>query len=143
MLANFGVLHPGVCGRLGLKGPAAGFEVFLDRVPVPKAKGSKAKPHLTLSAFQPVIRDFAFLLDADVPAEKAARAARGADKALIADVQVFDAYQGKGIEEGKKSLALAVTLQPSERTLTDAELEAVSKKIVAAVEKATGGTLRG
>ncbi len=143
VLAHFGVLHPGVCGRLGLKGPAAGFEVFLERLPVPKAKGGKAKPMLKLSAFQPVVRDFAFLMDADVPAEKAQRAARGAEKALIAEVQVFDAYQGKGIDEGKKSLALAVTLQPVEHTLTDAELEAVSGKIVAAVEKATGGTLRG
>ena len=142
VLAHFGVLHPGVCERLGLKGPAAGFEVFLDRVPVPKAKGSKAKPALKLSAFQPVTRDFAFLVDAAIPAEKAIRAAKGADKALIAEVALFDAYQGKGIDPGKKSLALAVTLQPTEQTLTDAEIEGVSKKIVAQVEKATGGTLR-
>ena len=143
VLAQFGVLHPGVCARLGLKGPAAGFEVFLDRIPVPKAKPSKSKGALALSAFQPVTRDFAFVVDADVPAEKAIRAAKGADKTLITGVALFDAYQGKGIDPGKKSLALAVTLQPTEQTLTDAELEGVSKKIVAQVEKATGGTLRG
>ena len=143
VLANFGVLHPGICARLGLKGPAAGFEVFLDAIPVPKAKAGKAKPPLALAALQPVTRDFAFVVGAEVPAEKAIRAARGADKALIAGVALFDAYQGKGIEDGKKSLALAVTLQPTDKTLTDAELEAVSKKIVAQVEKATGGTLRG
>ena len=119
--------------------------VFLPhRIPEPKAKaGGKRKPLLALSAFQPVERDFAFLMDAEVPAEKAVRAAKGADKNLIARVEVFDAYAGKGIEPGKKSLALAVTLQPMEKTLTDPEIEAVSEKIVAQVKKATGGELRG
>ncbi len=88
-------------------------------------------------------RDFAFLVDAAVPAEKLVRAARNADKALVVAAAVFDLYQGKGVPEGQKSLALAVTLQPSEATLTDKELEAVSAKIVAAVVKATGATLRG
>ena len=105
--------------------------------------GGKAKAHLTLSPFQPVSRDFAFVVDAAVPADKLVRAAKGADKALIVRVEVFDLYEGKGIEAGKKSLALAVTLQPTERTLTDPEIEAVGRKIVAQVEKATGGVLRG
>ena len=125
-----------------LRGPAAGFEIFLERVPEPKAKGGKQRPKLELSAFQPVVRDFAFLVDEDLPAEKLLRAARGSEKALISEVALFDAYSGKGIEPGKKSLAIAVTLQPRDKTLTDAEIEAVAAKIVAAVEKATGGTLR-
>ncbi len=96
-----------------------------------------------LSAFQPVERDFAFLVDADIEAERLVRAARNADRALITGCRVFDLYAGKGVAEGKKSLAIAVTLQPMERTLTDAEIEAVSDKIVAAVVKATGAQLRG
>jgi len=95
-----------------------------------------------LSPFQPVERDFAFLVDAAVEAEKLVRAARNADKALVTAARVFDVYAGKGVPDGKKSLAIAVTLQPMERTLTDAEIEAVSNKIVAAVARATGATLR-
>ncbi len=144
VLANFGELHPRVLKAMELRGPVAAFEVFLDRIPEPKAKDAgKARPPLELSPFQPVERDFAFLVDADLPAEKLLRAARGADKALIADVALFDVYAGKGVEDGKKSLAIAVTLQPRERTLTDEEIEAVGARIVAQVEKATGGSLRG
>jgi phenylalanyl-tRNA synthetase beta chain len=142
-LAQFGEVHPRILRRLGLKGPAAAFEVFLANVPAPRAKDGKAKVHLTLSPFQPVSRDFAFVLDAAVPADKLVRAAKGADKTLVTRVEVFDLYEGKGIEEGKKSLAIAVTLQPTDRTLTDPEIEAVGQKIVAQVEKATGGVLRG
>ena len=144
VLAQFGELHPRVLRALDLRGPAAAFEIFLDRIPAPKAKGSgKARPALDLSPFQPVERDFAFLVDAEVPAEKLLRAAKGADKALVADVALFDLYSGKGVEDGKKSLAIAVTLQPRERTRTDQEIDAVGAKIVAQVEKATGGVLRG
>jgi phenylalanyl-tRNA synthetase beta chain len=142
VLAWFGEIHPRVLAALDMKGPAAGFEVFLDALPLPKAKASKARPALKLSAFQPVERDFAFVLDADVPAEQVVRAARGADKALVADVSVFDMYQGKGVPEGKKSLAIAVRLQPTTHTLTDPEIEAVGQKIVVAVTKATGASLR-
>ena len=126
-----------------LKGPVAAFEVFLDAPPLPKAKATKARSKLVLSAFQPLERDFAFLVDAGVEAEKLVRAARNADKVMITAARVFDLYAGKGVPEGKKSLAIAVTLQPVERTLTDAEIEAVSDKIVAAVAKATGAVLRG
>jgi phenylalanyl-tRNA synthetase beta chain len=110
---------------------------------LPKAKASKARSKLVLSPLQPVERDFAFLVDAGVDADKLVRAARNADKALIVGARVFDLYAGKGVPEGKKSLAIAVTLQPVERTLTDAEIEAVSNKIVAQVVKATGAVLRG
>jgi phenylalanyl-tRNA synthetase beta chain len=143
VLAQFGEVHPRVLRRLELKGPAAAFEVFLEAIPAPRAKDGKARPHLTLSPFQPVSRDFAFVVDAEVPADKLMRAAAGADKELIARVDLFDVYEGKGIGEGKKSLAIAVTLQPTARTLTDPEIEAVSKKIVDKVAKATGGVLRG
>jgi phenylalanyl-tRNA synthetase beta chain len=142
VLARFGELHPRVLQALDIKGPAVAFEVFLDALPAPKSKGTKARPLLKPSAFQPVERDFAFVLDAGVSAETVIRAAKGADKALVTAVSVFDVYQGKGVPEGKKSLAIAVKLQPTERTLTDAEIEAVGQKIVAAVVKATGATLR-
>jgi phenylalanyl-tRNA synthetase beta chain len=142
-MAWFGELHPELATAADLKGPVAAFEVFLDAPPPPKAKASKARPKLKLSPFQPVERDFAFLVDAGVEAEKLVRAARNSDKALITDARVFDVYAGKGVPEGKKSLAIAVTLQPVERTLTDAEIEAVSNKIVAQVTKVTGAVLRG
>jgi phenylalanyl-tRNA synthetase beta chain len=143
VMAYFGELHPEIASAADLMGPVAAFEVFLDAPPLPKAKPTKARPKLVLSAFQPVERDFAFLVDADVEAEKLVRAARNADRALITAARLFDLYAGKGVPEGKKSLAIAVTLQPMERTLTDAEIEAVSDKIVAAVVKATGAQLRG
>jgi phenylalanyl-tRNA synthetase beta chain len=143
VMAHFGELHPQILAGTDLTGPVAAFEVFIDAPPLPKAKATKARPKLVLSPFQPVERDFAFLVDAEVEADKLVRAARNADKVLIAGVRVFDVYSGKGVPGGKKSLAVAVTLQPMERTLTDAEIEAVSNKIVAQVTKATGATLRG
>jgi len=143
VMAHFGELHPEITTAAGLRGPVAAFEVFLDAPPLPKAKATKARPKLVLSPFQPVERDFAFLVDDSVEAEKIVRAVRNADKALIAGARVFDLYAGKGVAEGKKSIAIAVTLQPVERTLTDAEIEAVSAKIVAQVAKATGAVLRG
>lgn len=143
VLANFGELHPAACKRLGLKGRAAGFEIFMDRIPTPKAKkgGGKARPLLKVSPYQPLSRDFAFLVDDDVPAEKLTRAALGADKQLISNVEVFDTYRGAELE-GRKSIAIAVTLQPTDGTMTDKEIEAVSERIVANVSKQTGGVLR-
>ena len=143
VMAWFGELHPEIVAAADLKGPVVAFEVFLDAPPLPKAKATKARPKLALSAFQPLERDFAFVVESGVEAEKLVRAARNADKALITAVRVFDVYAGKGVPEGKKSLAIAVTLQPVERTLTDAEIEAACDKIVAAVAKATGAVLRG
>jgi phenylalanyl-tRNA synthetase beta chain len=143
VMAYFGELHPEIASAADLEGPVAAFEVFLDAPPLPKAKATKARPPLKLSAFQPVERDFAFFVDEDIEAERLVRAARNADKALIAGARVFDVYAGKGVPQGRKSIAIAVTLQPVDRTLTDAEIEAVSNKIVAAVTKATGAVLRG
>jgi phenylalanyl-tRNA synthetase beta chain len=142
VLARFGTLHPRVAKALDLEGPAVAFEVMLDRIPQPKSKSGPQRPPLKASAYQPVERDFAFLLASDVPADKLIRAARSADKALIQNVSLFDLYEGDRIEAGKKSVAISVTLQPSDRTLTDAEIEQVSQKIVAAVMKATGAALR-
>lgn len=143
VLARFGELHPGVLRRMQVKGRAVAAEIFLEEIPEPKKKNGKMKPALELSPFQPIERDFAFVVDAEVTAEKLIRAAKGADKELVTRVDLFDVYQGKGVAQGKKSLAIAVTLQPREKTFTDDDLEAISKKIVAQVEKATGGTLRG
>ena len=141
VLAQFGELHPKVLKALDLKGPVVGFEVFLERLPMPRSKGT-ARPLLNASAFQPLERDFAFVVDAATPAEKLVKAAKGADKALITEVRVFDVFAGAGVAEGKKSLALSVTLQPREKTLTDSEIEAVAAKVVSSVNKATGGELR-
>ena len=111
--------------------------------PAAKAKPTRAKPVLELSPFQPVSRDFAFIVDRSVRAGDIVRAAQGADRKLITDVTVFDVYEGKGIDDGKKSVAIAVTLQPREKTLTDQEIEAVAARIVTDVTRKTGGTLRG
>ena len=142
VLGYFGEIHPAVLRGLDVRGPAVGFEVFLDNLPPRKNKGS-ARPALHLASLQPVRRDFAFLVNTDVQAGDLLRAARGAERDAITDVALFDVYEGKNVEDGKKSLAIQATLQPTEATFTDAEIEDISAKIVAAVEKATGGTLRG
>ncbi len=144
-LGHFGELHPDVLEAFDAKGPITAFEVFLDAVPLPRPKGAdgRARPPLRLNVLQPVERDFAFIVAGDLPAETLLRAARGVDRQLVARIRLFDVYEGTGLPDGKKSLAISVTLQPQEATLTDAEIEAFSTRLVAAVEKATGGTLRG
>ncbi len=141
LLGVFGDFHPDLLAKLGADVPLAGFEIYLDALPAAKRKGT-AKPALDASDLQPVRRDFAFLLDRDVQAGDVLHAASGAERALISAVSVFDVFTGQGVPDGKKSLAIEVTLQPREKTLTDAEIEAVAAKIVAAVVKATGGMLR-
>jgi phenylalanyl-tRNA synthetase beta chain len=143
VLGSFGELHPRTLEALGADGPLIAFEVFLDRVPDAKQKPTRAKPALELSPFQPVARDFAFIVDRTVKAADIVRAAQGVDKKLITAVTVFDVYEGKGIDETKKSIAIAVTMQPREKTLTDQEIDAVAAKIVAEVTMKTGGVLRG
>ncbi|HKU04986.1 MAG TPA: phenylalanine--tRNA ligase subunit beta [Bradyrhizobium sp.] len=142
VLGYFGELHPRALEALGADGPLMAFEVILDRIPEGKQKATRAKPVLELSAFQPVSRDFAFIVDRKVKAGELVRAAQGADKKLITGVSVFDLYEGKGIDPDKKSLAIAVTIQPREKTMTDQEIDAVAAKIVAEIVKKTGGTLR-
>ena len=143
IIGYFGELHPRVLDAMDVAGPIAGFEIFPDAIPEPKRKATRAKPPLDMSDLQPLRRDFAFVVAESVTADQVIRAARGADKKLITDVSLFDVFEGGSLGEGQKSLAIEVTLQPVEKTLTDEEIDAVSKKIVAAVEKATGGTLRG
>jgi len=143
VLAHFGDIHPRVLKALDAPGPVAGFEIFLDNLAKPKARRGAARPHLTLSPYQKVARDFAFVVDGEVTAAAVDAAARNAEKGLITDVEVFDVFTGGNLDSGKKSLALSVTLQPMDKTLTDAEIEAVAEKIVANVSKATGAVLRG
>lgn len=146
ILATFGELHPKVLAAFGVKGPAVAFTLWPARVPFPK-NATASRPALTASDLQSVERDFAFVVDAQVEALTLVNAAQGADKALIESVQIFDEFHGEKAEAqmgaGKKSLAITVRLQPTEKTLTEAEIEAVGKKIVEKVSKATGGVLRG
>ena len=143
MLAWFGEISPLVLKDMDVEGPAVGFEVRLDAVPPAKARRSRSRPPLQVSDLPAVERDFAFVVDAGLPAQELLRAVRGAERALIAEATVFDVYQGEGIEAGKKSVAVTVRLEPAERTLTEPEIEAVAERIVAQAAKATGAKLRG
>jgi phenylalanyl-tRNA synthetase beta chain len=143
VLGHFGELHPRALEALDAEGPLVAFEVILEKIPEPKAKPTRAKPVLELSAFQPVERDFAFVVDRAVKAADILRATQSVDRKLITNATVFDVYEGKGIDPGKKSIAIAVTLQPRDKTMTDQEIDAIAAKIVAEVGKRTGGVLRG
>jgi phenylalanyl-tRNA synthetase beta chain len=146
VLAEFGELHPAVLKAMDLDGPVTGgayvgFEIRLDTLPAPKARAGKSRGALSLSNLMPLTRDFAFLVADTVAAGDLVRAVKGADKMLIADAQVFDLYTGAGVAEGYKSVAVEVTLQPVDKTLTDPEIEAVAARVVAAAGK-LGATLR-
>jgi phenylalanyl-tRNA synthetase beta chain len=144
-LAVFGELHPKALQAMDVKGPAVAVDLFLEAIPAKKAK-SAARPALSVSDFQAVERDFAFVVDDRIESEAILRAARGADKTLIDRASVFDVFSGTRAAEqlgaGRKSVAISIRLQPSQGTLTDAEIEAVAGRVIAAVENATGGTLR-
>ena len=142
VVAEFGELHPAVLKAMDLDGAYVGFEIRLDNVPAAKAKGGKSKGALLLSNLMPLTRDFAFLVADSVAAGDLVKAVKGADKQLISDAQVFDVYTGTGVADGHKSVAVEVTLQPVDKTLTDPEIEAVAAKVVAAAGK-LGATLRG
>ncbi len=141
ILATFGELHPRILSAFDLKGAGAAFELFLDAIPEAKTR-SRARSAFAPSPFPAVERDFAFVADASVTADEIVKAARNTDRQLIERVDVFDIYEGKGVAEGKKSVAVAIRLQPKDKTLTDAEIDAAAQKIVAAVAKATGAALR-
>jgi len=143
VVAEFGELHPRILKALDAEGPMLAFEVSLDAIPEPKRKGVKTKAALELSPLMPLTRDFAFVVAADTPAGDLVRPILGADKALIADARIFDVYQGQGVPDGQKSVAIEVVVQPRERTLTEGEIEGLSGRIVAAAEKAVGAKLRG
>ena len=143
ILGTFGEFHPKTLKTLDVSGALCGFEVCLNNIPEPRRKATRTKTPLIISDLQSVKRDFAFVVDNDVEAAKILRAASGADKKLISTVSVFDLFEGPSLGEDKKSIAIEVTLQPQNQTLTDSEIEAVSAKIIANVEKTTGGALRG
>lgn len=142
-IGSFGEFHPLTLELIDVTGPLCGFEIFLDAIPEPRRKSSRSKGALSVSSLQPVKRDFAFILDRSVEAARVLRAASGADKKLITDVRVFDLFEGAAIGEDKKSMAIEVTLQPMEQSLTDEEIDAISAKIVENVGKTVGGVLRG
>jgi len=143
VLGHFGEFHPKTLETLDVSGPLAGFEVFVDAVPEPKAKPTRTKPKLELSAFQRVTRDFAFVVDRTVEAGALTKAALAADRKLISGVTVFDIFEGASIGPDKKSVAIEVSIQPVEKTLTDEDFEALAGRIVENVRKQTGGVLRG
>ena len=143
IIGYFGELHPRLLAELDAEGVYAAVEITLDALPAPKVKATKTKPKLELVDLQPVTRDFAFIVAQDARAGDLLRAVQGADRTLITGADIFDIYEGAGVPEGKKSVAVAVTLQPREKTLTDADLDAVTQKIVAEAEKKVGATLRG
>jgi phenylalanyl-tRNA synthetase beta chain len=142
VLAEFGQVHPGVLRSLDVEGPVYAFEAFVEAIPEQRRKGGKTRAAFEASSLMPLSRDFAFVVAEDRAAGDLVKAAAGADKALIAGVEVFDVYQGKGVPEGHKSVALQVRIQPRDKTLTDAEIEQLSARIVAAAEKAVGAKLR-
>jgi len=142
VLGYFGEFHPKALGALDVSGALSGFEIFVDAMPEPKKKATRTKPALDLSPFQAVRRDFAFVVDKTVEAGAIVRAASGADRKLIAAVNVFDVFEGASLGESRKSIAIEVVIQPVDKTLTDEDFEALTAKIVGNVVKTTGGTLR-
>jgi phenylalanyl-tRNA synthetase beta chain len=142
VLARFGEVNPLTLRSLDVAGPAAAFEVFLDALPAEKRKG-RARAPLAVNDLLPVTRDFAFIVEKGVAAGDVIKAAAGADKALISGVKVFDVFVGASIGAERKSLGIEVTLAPKDKTLTDAEIDVVSQKVIAEVKRATGGEVRG
>jgi len=142
VLAEFGELHPATLKALDVEGPLYAFEVRLETIPEPKRKAAKTKPALALSPLMPLTRDFAFVVARETPAGEVARAVQAADRVLIAGARVFDVYEGPGVPEGHKSVAVEATVQPRDKTLAEAEIEALSARIVASAAKAVGAKLR-
>ena len=141
VLASFGEIHPKMLDDFGLRGVAVGFEIHLDDVPLPKAKGP-ARALLTMSVFQPLTRDFAFIVDTETAAGDLLKAVRSGAGPLLSDIAVFDVYQGENIEAGKKSVAVTITLSPSKATLTDDEIDRISNSVIKLAEKNCGAVLR-
>ena len=140
VLARFGALHPKTLEAFDIEGPVMAVELFLDAIPAPKNPGFARAPYAP-PALQPVTRDFAFLVDASVPAGDLVRAVKGADKASIVSARVFDVFAGQGVPDGKKSVAVEVVLQPTAKSFTDEEIKAIADKIVASAAK-QGAELR-
>ena len=141
VLASFGEIHPKILDDFGLRGVAVGFEMHLDDMPLPKAKGP-ARALLTMSVFQPVTRDYAFIVDAGTPAGDLLKAVRSGAGPLLSDIAIFDVYQGDNIQAGKKSVAVTITLSPVKATLTDDEIDQISASIAMVAGKNCGAVLR-
>jgi phenylalanyl-tRNA synthetase beta chain len=143
IVATFGELHPAFLKALRAEGPVIGLEIALDALPAPKATAGKTRPVFDKADQTPVRRDFAFVVDEKVPAGDITRMAMKADQKLITAARVFDVFRGPGIGEGKKSVAIEVTIQPRGQAMNDEQIEAVAQSIVKSVGKATGAVLRG
>ena len=142
VLAYFGEIHPGVLKKFGIKQRVMAFEVILSNIPLPRSSNDKARKKLELSAFQPVDKDLAFVVDKTVPAINLMTVAKTADREFIADVRVFDVYEGENLPEGKKSIALALTFQPKEKTFTDQDIENLMNKVIQEMKKKCNAELR-
>ncbi len=142
VLAYFGQLHPLICKQFGIKGNVVAFEVYLDNIPLPRNTHDKAKKKIEMSAFQPIDKDLAFVVNKDVNAANIIAAAKNADRNYISDVRIFDIYEGDNLPENKKSVAISLTFQPKEQTFTDKDIENLMNKVIVEVSKKTGGELR-
>lgn len=142
VLAYFGVIHPAITEKIGLKSDAVGFEIYLQNIPEPRKKNKTAKPQLHINPLQSLTRDFAFIVKDGISADDVIKAAKTADKKLITDAQIFDLYAGKGVEDGHKSLALSISIQPIDAALNDTQIEDLMQKVIRAVSDKTGGVLR-
>jgi len=142
-LAYFGEIHPSIVKKLDLRTDnVLGFEIFLDHIPESRKKIREAKPQFNVSDYQKVVRDFAFVIDEKYSSGEIINLVKRIDQELIKDVKIFDVYQGENIDVGKKSIAFNVTLEPKDKTLTEIDIEQISKKIISTVQKETGATLR-
>ena len=141
IIANFGEIHPEITEFYGLKSSVFGFEIFPDKIPIPK-NNKTARPMLKTASLQAVTREFAFIVDNLLESEKVIQAAKSADKKLITDIMIYDIYEGKNIPEGKKSIAIKVTIQPNLESLTDKDLEQISSNIIEVIKTKLSGTLR-
>lgn len=142
IMAYFGEIHPNILKKLDVKGPLVGFEIMLGNIPLPRSKVGNSRGPLKSSDFQSVERDFAFVVSKDLAAEQLVKVISSVDKKLIDSVNVFDVYEGAGIDDGKKSIAVNVRLQPFNKTMTDDEIEEFRQDVISIVIKKTGGTLR-
>ena len=142
IMAYFGEIHPNILKKLDVKGPLVGFEIMLGNIPLPRSKVGNSRGPFKSSDFQSVERDFAFVVSKDLAAEQLVKVISSVDKKLIDSVNVFDVYEGAGIDDGKKSIAVNVRLQPFNKTMTDDEIEEFRQDVISIVIKKTGGTLR-
>jgi phenylalanyl-tRNA synthetase beta chain len=141
-IAYFGEIHPAILQEMKIDDAVVGFELFLESVPAQKKKTTTNLPLVSLPPFQPVTRDFAFVVNDRTEGDILIKTIKLVDRDLIERVEIFDIYKGTGVAEGQKSVALSVTLQPKVKTLTDDEIEALAQKIVKAIEEKTGAKLR-